>query len=198
MHTPGSVPQVLPIWSAGGYAIRSARSKLQRMTKVLLVCLANVCRSPMACAVATAIARQRLPKPRGWRGFFVNEPLKFRSAGLHAGMAGAPMDPRARDVLLNRGYEVSKERSRRLVPEDFVAQDLILAMDQAVLKELRRQCPAEQQHKVRLFLDFTPSHKGRDVPDPYFGDMRGFEHVLDLCELGSRALLDTIGANVGA
>lgn len=109
-------------------------------------------------------------------------------------MAGEPMDARARAVLLERGYDPSKARSRGIIERDFSGHDLILAMDRSVLGELKRLCPTGHQHKLHLFLDLTPGHKGQDVPDPYFGDLRGFEHVLDLCELGANAIIDSIQA----
>lgn len=147
------------------------------MTTLLLVCTANICRSPMAEAVL---------KAQGLYGL-------VQSAGVHAGPRGEPVDARAARALLQRGYELGKKwRSRRLLVEDFARFDLVLAMDADNLRDLRRLCPSEQQAKLHLFLDFVPGHAGREVPDPYFGSVQGFEHVLSLVELGASGLREAL------
>ncbi len=160
-----------------------------------MVCAANICRSPIASVVATTLAqaqdRPRSPLARLWRR---NATPRFQSAGIFAGAVGEKTDARAQQVLKQRGYAPSKERSRRIKSKDFIDFDLILAMDQSVLAELRRQCPAEHQRKLKLFLDLVPSMSGQDIPDPYYGSLQGFERVLDLCELGAKALLQAIKA----
>ena len=62
-------------------------------------------------------------------------------------------------------------------------------MDGGHLAELLDTCAPEHAHKLRRFLDLAPGLEGQDVPDPFFGDMGGFERVLQLCELGVRGLL---------
>jgi len=156
-----------------------------------MVCMANVCRSPIACVVAQSLAQQQQP-PRPWLlRLWQRSGPHFQSAGVLAGLAGERTDPRAQRVLAQRGYARSKARSRRITLRDFSDFDLILAMDHAVLAELHRQCPPERQHVLKLFLDLVPELAGQDVPDPYYGSLQGFERVLDLCELGARALLDS-------
>ena len=66
-------------------------------------------------------------------------------------------------------------------------------MDQSNLDDLRRICPTEHVHKLRLFLEFAPELGLREVPDPYYGGPQGFEHVLDLCEAAARGLIGQIG-----
>ena len=147
------------------------------MKRVLFVCLANVCRSPMARAVADALARQR------------GTPVHFDAAGVAAGRGRVPIDPRASAALARRGYVAARERSRTVSAKDFAHADWVLAMDRECLAGLARSCPEVHAAKLALFLDFTPGLQGRDVPDPYFGDERGFDHVLDLCEAGAHGLL---------
>lgn len=142
------------------------------MTKILLVCMANICRSPMACSVARQMARNA-----GLAGS-----LKFESAGTHAQPAGKRMDARARTVLLSRSYEPDTSRSRQVSEQDFQQFDLILAMDKANLEAIQRQCLPMYRHKLRLFLSFAPESGVTEVPDPYYGDTAGFVRVLDLCE----------------
>lgn len=149
------------------------------MTSILLVCMANICRSPMACSVARHLVRNA--------GQAVA--LEFDSAGTHALPGGKQMDARAKAVLLKRSYEPGKTRSRQISEQDFQHFDLILAMDESNLRELQRQCPPSYQHKLRLLLSFAPDSGVTDVPDPYYGDTAGFERVLDLCETAIQGLL---------
>lgn len=148
------------------------------MTRFLMVCMGNVCRSPMAQVVTLHMARQS-----GLRD------IEIDSAGTHAVRGKEPPDPRARAILESRGYTLGKTRSRQITESDFSRYDLILAMDQSNLNDLRRLCPYEHSHKLRLFLEFAGEIDLRDVPDPYYGAAEGFEHVLDLCEAGARGLI---------
>ena len=149
------------------------------MTKLLMVCMGNVCRSPMAQVVTLHLARQA-----GLAG-----QIEVDSAGTHAGRGKEPPDPRAISVLSERGYRVGKSRSRSVTEPDFGRYDLILAMDQSNLNDLRRLCPNDHTHKLRLFLEFAQSVNTHEVPDPYYGNVQGFERVLELCEAGARGLV---------
>lgn len=115
--------------------------------------------------------------------------LEFDSAGTQALQGRATTDPRARGVLARAGYKFDGKRARRVTQQDFAVNDLILAMDAQHLGELRDACEPEHLRKLRLFLDCAPGLEGRGVPDPYFGDLGGFDRVLDLCEAGVRGLL---------
>lgn len=150
-----------------------------QMTKLLMVCMGNVCRSPMAQMVTLHLMAQA--------GLARN--LQIDSAGTHAGRGCDRPDPRAKTVLCGRGYAIGKSRSRQVTERDFGRYDLILAMDQLNLNDLRRLCPADHMHKLRLFLEFAQGLNVRDVPDPYYGNVEGFERVLDLCEAGARGLV---------
>ncbi len=66
-------------------------------------------------------------------------------------------------------------------------------LDVRNLDDLRRICPTEHVHKLRLFLEFAPELDLHEVPDPYYGGPQGFEHVLDLCEAAARGLIGQIG-----
>lgn len=147
-----------------------------------MVCMGNICRSPMACTVARHLAASD-----GRAAEF-----DFDSAGTHAYHVGQRMDERASTLLTQRNYPVTKRRSRQVGPGDFERFDLILAMDNDNLETLRRLCPTPQQHKLRLFLSFSPELETREVPDPYYGNLAGFERVLALCEAGARGLLSHV------
>lgn len=150
--------------------------------RVLIVCMGNICRSPMA----EGVLRQRLAERA------LPLPVEIDSAGTHSYHRGAPPDPRAQAATLRRGVDISGLRARRVTPEDFARFDLVLAMDDenhAALLELA----AEEHHpKVRLLLEFAGDAGGRNVPDPYYGGMLGFERVLDLVEEAMAGLLDEI------
>ena len=149
------------------------------MTKILMVCMGNVCRSPMAQAVALHLVQQ---------AGMVRQ-IQIDSAGTHAARGSQAADPRAQAVLSAGGYTVGKNKSRQVTEPDFTRYDLILAMDQSNLNDLRRICPNEGTHKLRLFLEFASDLDTREVPDPYYGNVQGFERVLGLCEAGARGLV---------
>ncbi|MES2877210.1 MAG: low molecular weight protein-tyrosine-phosphatase, partial [Pseudomonadota bacterium] len=115
--------------------------------------------------------------------------------GTHVPLRGEPPDPRAQTILADHGYKVARLRSRRISMQDFQKFDLILAMDSSNLTELRRRCPPEHAHKLRLFLSFAEGLTETEVPDPYYGNADGFERVLNLCEAGATGLLKHVYRN---
>lgn len=146
-----------------------------------MVCTANICRSPMARIVAQHMAEQS-----GWP----SREIHIDSAGTHASKTSTQPDSRAKNALEKRGYKVKKGRSRKIDAQDFERFDLILAMDRTNLGTLQALCPAAHQHKLKLLLEpvslsANPGF-GDEVPDPYYGNLQGFERVLDLCEAGVR------------
>jgi protein-tyrosine phosphatase len=76
--------------------------------------------------------------------------------------------------------------------EDFHSFDLILAMDGDHLAHLSAMRPNDARAEVKMFLDYHPKLRGRDVPDPYYGGAQGFVDVLEMVEIASRALLAEI------
>jgi protein-tyrosine phosphatase len=140
--------------------------------RVLVVCMGNICRSPMA----EGLLRKRLG----------GQPLPFtvhvESAGTHGFHAGAAPDDRAQAAARRRGVNISGLRARAVQAEDFGEFDLILAMDEDNEAHLREMAGDEHRHKIRLFLASTDDGRRRSVPDPYYGGPVGFERVLDLVE----------------
>lgn len=152
------------------------------MTQILMVCMGNICRSPMAKIVAAKYAAAA-----GLEGI-----VRFDSAGTHAQRIGERPDTRAKTVLEKRGYKLDNRRSRRIQEEDFQKFDLILAMDCNNLLELQRLCPPQHAHKLKLFLDGVAGGNPDEVLDPYYGNLAGFERVLDLCEIGACNLIKNL------
>jgi protein-tyrosine phosphatase len=151
-------------------------------TKVLFVCLGNICRSPTAEGVF-----RRLVERAG-----MAEQIVIDSAGTAAWHIGKAPDARATAAAALRGYDLSDLRGRQVSAADFVAFDYILAMDEANLANLLEECPPEYRAKVRLFLSFSRRWQGQEVPDPYYGGTDGFDHVLDMVEDAAEGVLRTI------
>ena len=152
------------------------------MVSVLFVCMGNICRSPTAEGVFRAIVERE--------GLAAH--IRVDSAGTHAYHIGNPPDNRSQAAARNRGVDLSRQRARRALPDDFRKFDYVLAMDRDNHADLASLCPSDQDHKLGLFLDFTDDYPDRDVPDPYYGGGAGFELVLDMVDAASRGLLDHI------
>ncbi|MBM3359604.1 MAG: low molecular weight phosphotyrosine protein phosphatase [Betaproteobacteria bacterium] len=150
-----------------------------KQVKVLFVCMGNICRSPMAEGV--------------FRHYTAQAGLDARvvadSAGTHDYHIGEPPDPRAQRAASRRGYDLSTLRGRQVSRRDFSEFDYLLAMDEVNFGELKRLCPAEHAHKLRLLMDYAAEPAAREVPDPYYGGPQGFERVLDLVEQAAQGLL---------
>jgi protein-tyrosine phosphatase len=154
-------------------------------TRVLFVCMGNICRSPTAEGVFKHFVLER--------GLAAQ--IESDSAGTHDYHIGAPPDVRAQAAALRRGYDLSPLRARQVTPEDFAVFDYVLAMDEANRSALRQLCPAQYRERIRLFLEFAPEAGRREVPDPYYGGAQGFEEVLDLVESAALGLLRQIENN---
>ena len=153
----------------------------QPASRILFVCMGNICRSPTAEGVFRHQAEQAGMLDR----------LFIDSAGTHAYHVGEPADRRARAAAKRRGMSLDGIRARRVILEDFVRFDYIIAMDEDNLARLRDESPEEHHHKLRLLLEFMDGPE-REVPDPYYGGAAGFERVLDLVEAASRGLLEPL------
>ena len=151
------------------------------MNKILMVCMGNICRSPLA----EGVLRAQVTEQGRESGYVID------SAGTHGHYhAGEPPDPRAIAAAVRRGYmQVAQQRARPIHPDDFERFDLIVAMDRDNLTHLKRMCPPEHQGKLYLLLTFAPELALDELPDPYFGNAEGFERVLNLCEAGVRGML---------
>ena len=148
------------------------------MTRVLFVCMGNICRSPTAEAVVREFAQRE-----------AGLVLEVDSAGTHGYHTGDAPDERSIVAARRRGFDLAMLRARVVEAADFERFDLVLAMDDAVLQRVRELAPPRYADRVQLFLDFAPGLGRRDVPDPYYGGAAGFEEVLDLVEEGARGLL---------
>ena len=117
------------------------------------------------------------------------------SAGTHSYHVGDPPDARSQQHALRRGYDLSAQRARQLTRQDFEDFDLILVMDSANEIAARRIAAAAQQQRMKRLTDYCQRFEDREVPDPYYGGERGFEHVLDLVEDACQNLLQSLARN---
>ena len=147
--------------------------------QILFVCMGNICRSPTAEGVFRKTLQEHAPELS----------IHIDSAGTHAYHTGEPPDARARRAAESRGVDLSAQRARKVMEEDFRQFDLVLAMDEINVAALRGMSGAEFHDRIRLFMEFAPDAGRKDVPDPYYGGSNGFEYVLDLVEEASRGLL---------
>ncbi len=163
-------------------------SAAQADMSILMVCMGNICRSPMAEGLL-----------RKWSAEYLSELLVYvDSAGTHSYHIGSPPDPRAQAAAMNRGIEIENLKARQLVAEDFETHDLLIAMDRENLEYMHEIAPEGRLDKARLLLDFSASRRGGDVPDPYYGGSSGFDRVLDLLEEGMEGLLSEIQGRAAA
>ena len=152
------------------------------MVKILFVCLGNICRSPTAHGVFESMLESE-----GLSGsVFVD------SAGTGAWHTEHLPDRRAQEAAVSRGFDLSHIRARQVKVEDFESFDYILAMDKTNLQDLLALSPEAYKEKIKLFLSFGQDSKTVEVPDPYYGGVKGFSIVLDLVESACLGLLDEI------
>lgn len=161
-----------------------------RTYRVSMVCLGNICRSPMAAAVL----RARLA------GEGLAELVTVDSAGTGSWHIGEQADPRARAVLARRGYDAEQHRARQLDAGWFAERDLLLAMDHDNLRTLQLLAPSPAAAaRVRLLRSFDATATSPDeqvVPDPYYSDEAGFAVGLDIIERSVDGLVQALRGHV--
>lgn len=151
---------------------------MEKKTAVLFVCLGNICRSP----VAEAVFLQQV-KAHNLENLF-----HIDSAATSANHIGEKADPRTRKNADKNGIEIT-HRARQLHPDDFLRFDYILAMDQSNLNNILKVAPSNTKAVIDLFASFDPDPQFMEVPDPYWGDEKDFQQVLELCQKASKHFL---------
>lgn len=149
-------------------------------TRLLFVCLGNICRSPAGENVMNHLLQQE-----GLSGRF-----EVDSAGTAGYHIGGPPDSRMIAAGRSRGIPM-KGRARQVTVDDFAEFDWIFAMDRSNYRDLevlKKKCNAPGA-KLVLFCDFCEAHTQKEVPDPYCGGPEDFEEVLDLLEDGCGAFI---------
>lgn len=136
--------------------------------KILMVCLGNICRSPLA----EGILKQKIEEHKlDWL---------VESAGTGSWHIGELPDPRSVHTARNKGIDITDQRARQLKPADLDSYDLILAMDSSNYNDIVRYAFTEEQKvKVQLIMNYLNPDLNENVPDPYWDD-NGFEKVYDM------------------
>lgn len=136
--------------------------------KILMVCLGNICRSPLA----EEILRSKL-----------NDHFQIDSAGIGAWHVGQKPDVRSIQVAKQHGLDISHQRARQFTTEDLDDFDLIYAMDKSVYDEIIGKAETEiQLQKIKCILSELQNPNSLDVPDPYYGDEKDFEMVFQILD----------------
>ena len=148
------------------------------MTRLLVVCLGNICRSPMA----EGALRARITAAG------LRDVIEVDSCGTGDWHVGDPPDPRAIHNAASHGVDISGLRARTLEAADYRDFDLLLCADASTLRIVRERRPAGAGGDIALLLDWA-GQGGGDVPDPYTGDAAGFESVWRLVDAAAAAIV---------
>ncbi|MBT5927158.1 MAG: low molecular weight phosphotyrosine protein phosphatase [Verrucomicrobia bacterium] len=150
-----------------------------KTVKILFVCMGNICRSPAAEAVMQAKVES----------LGLDHLIECDSAGTIDFHTGQPSDKRMRQAASKRGYDMTS-RARQIEVSDLEHFDHILTMDDANYADVMSIAPkGPNNEKVRPFCDYVSAFDEPEVPDPYYGGLAGFDHVLDMLEDGCDHLL---------
>ncbi len=150
-------------------------------TKVLMVCLGNICRSPMAEGILRHLAQQK------------NIKIEIDSAGTSSWHIGLPPDERAIACMNKKGIDISNLKARQFIPKDFDQFDYIFTMDSQNYIDVVKQTEVEKaKEKVDLYMNQAFPSINKNVPDPYFGGDEGFENVYQMLVEASEAFLQKI------
>ena len=152
---------------------------------ILMVCTANICRSPIAHGLM-----RHLLDLKG-----LNNLVTVESAGTHIIQKGLSPDVRAQQVAGQHGIDLSDLRSRNIRHKDFSAFDSILVMDNENYHILQQICPEEHRHKISLIMEFASQSDELEVPDPYFSNIAGFERVFSMLEMAMEDVVEHIHTN---
>ena len=163
--------------------------------RVIMVCLGNICRSPMA----EAIVRHHL------NAAGLGDRIAVDSAGTSGWHAGGPADARALTMLRRHGYDLSHQ-SRQFLPEWLDERDVVLTMDHSNYQTVLAMAQPYQRERVRMLRSFDPAlaHLDPDgvdaadleVPDPFYGTLDDYQVVLDMVQAATPGLIDHLRARL--
>jgi len=150
--------------------------------KILMVCLGNICRSPMA----DGLLRHKVQRD--------GISATVDSAGTANYHVGGPPDERMTETAINNGIDLSSLRARQFRVSDFDSFDLIYVMDQSNYSNVTRLARNEKDiNKVKLILlELGESERISEVPDPYYGGQGGFDHVFDLLDRATDVIIEKL------
>jgi protein-tyrosine phosphatase len=150
--------------------------------RVLVVCLGNICRSPLAEGILRAKVEE---KGLDW---------EIDSAGTGAWHEDNPPDKRSIDIAKKHGIDITAQRARKIRKADFNDFDLILPMDTSNRDDLYEMTSTmEQRNKIRLIMDVLYPNKNISVPDPYHGIEKDYERVFEMLEPACEKVIELYG-----
>jgi protein-tyrosine phosphatase len=170
-------------WLAIQTAVR-IRAVTTEPTKLLFVCLGNICRSPTAEGVM-----RHLVERAG-----ITDDFEIDSAGTGSWHIGDPPDKRSVSAAAARGIQIGG-RARQVTSADFDHYDMLLVADRHNFRDLQAIAPTDEaEAKIHYLREFDPmtTPEGLDVPDPYYGGPSGFDDVIDLVEAACNGLLEQV------
>ncbi len=136
-------------------------------TKILMVCLGNICRSPLAEGILTAMVDP--------------EKVQVDSAGTGSWHVGSKPDPRSIEVAEKNGIDITQQRGKQFSTYDYEIYDHIFVMDTSNYRDvLKLANTPEEKAKVAIILDEIFPGEAVDVPDPYYGGHQGFDNVYQM------------------
>ncbi len=148
--------------------------------KILMVCLGNICRSPLAHGIMQKLSDDN------------NLHWEIDSAGTSGWHNGNAPDSRSIKVAKDNGIDISRQSSRIITKADLDYYDLIFAMDKSNYKNILKLCSSSsQEDRVQLFLPFAGITERDEVPDPYYDG--GFDYVYDLVYRACEGILVKVG-----
>lgn len=160
--------------------------------RLLMVCLGNICRSPLA----EGAVRARLDAAGlDW--------VQVDSAGTGGWHAGEPPDRRSVAVAAQAGVDIRHQRARKLAADDYHAFDWLLCADLSVLRDVRGRAPAAGSARAALLLDWAQTGSdapgpGAEIPDPYTGGPREFAEVWAMIDAAAARIVARIAAGGGS
>lgn len=157
-------------------------------TRILVVCLGNICRSPLA----EGALRARIA------GSHLAGRVEVDSAGTGGWHAGEPPDRRAIACALRHGVDIGGLRARQLRARDFDDFDWLLCADAQNLRDVRQLAPPRARDRVALLLDWAGTAADGEVPDPYYGGEEHFEEVWALVDAAALAAVDRLSRRSGS
>lgn len=153
--------------------------------KILMVCLGNICRSPLAEGILQD------------KAFKAGLTWSIESAGTNSYHTGEPPHPLSQKVAKLHGIDISKQRARRFTAQDFEVYDKIYALAEDVLDEMKRIAKTKfDAGKVELFMNELFPGENRDVPDPWYGPEPGYHEAYSLIDKVCNRIVEKYGKTV--
>jgi protein-tyrosine phosphatase len=147
--------------------------------KILMVCLGNICRSPLAEGILQNLADE---KGLNWQ---------VESAGTGSWHVDEKPDKRSIEVARQNGIDISHQRAQQFSPYHLEQFDLIYAMDQSNLRDILNHAKdSTERDKIEMIMNMADPGMNEAVPDPYYGD-EGFDRVFKMLEKACKAIVDT-------